>query len=173
MDKARLIIFEGADGAGKSSLINKISSVEPNNYIVSHNGVYKDREEAFMVYNAQLSIPPDSQLILDRSYISELIYGNLIRGEDNSLCIDKVNKLEEKIKIYFRPLVILCNPPINTILSNWEGRIDDEYVKYKDKIELIYNEYQLIEQYTSLPIVRFDYTKQEQSYIALIKELIK
>ena len=173
MSRQRLIIFEGSDGSGKSTLIKKLTSVVPNNYIVNHNGVYKSREVAFAAYNSQLNTPPDSQLLLDRSYISELIYGNVIRGEDNSKIKKEVSKLEERINLYYKPLVVFCNPPLETVLNTWEGRTVDEYVKRKEKITQIYNEYQLIDKYTSLPIVEFDYTDIQNSYLALIRELIK
>jgi len=173
MSRHRLIIFEGCDGSGKSTLIEKLTSVVPNNYLVNHNGVYESREIAFATYNAQLNTHSDSQLLLDRSYISELIYGSIIRGEDNSKIKKEVSKLEDRIKLYFKPLIVFCNPPLETVLNVWEGRTVEEYVKRKEKITQIYNEYQLIDKYTSLPIVEFDYTNVESSYLALIRELIK
>jgi len=174
MNTPRLFIVEGCDGSGKSSFINEIFNYQKYpKYEIIHNGVYKDREDAFHNYNTQVDDNEYHGVVLDRSYISELIYGKVLRGEDNSKYKVDIQSLEDIMRLNFRPIVILCNPPIENVLNTWRSRIDEEHVKDESKIISIYEQYQLIDSFTSLKVIDFDYTDIKRGYINIMKELVK
>lgn len=169
--KRKLIILEGADCTGKSTLLNKIKNEDT---LVIHNGVYESRTVAFETYIDQIADNIYKSVILDRSYISELIYGSIYRGEKNHEWKSEIRLLESMMVSYFSPLVIVCLPPIEIVLNEWQNRINTEYIKDSYTIEAIYAEYQLnIGNYTSLPVVPFNYAQPEQSYINLMKGLLR
>lgn len=70
------IIFEGIDGTGKSTLAKEL---ELNGYEIIHspyNSEFTNIAEHYRVMIENLSKPT----ILDRSFISEMVYGSVLRG---------------------------------------------------------------------------------------------
>lgn len=176
--KNRLLIFEGSDCTGKSTLINKIyetyETLGDSNVILIHNGVYESRAQAFEAYCDQLSDNADKAILLDRSYISELIYGSIYRNEHNSKWKSEIRLVESMASNYYKPLVINCTPPFCVVFDSWVGRINSEYLKDSEVLESVYNEYKKnIKVHTSLPVVNFDYTQIEKSYLAFMKGLLQ
>jgi len=175
MSKKKLLIFEGCDCTGKSTLINKLfpdDFQQERNINVIHNGLFDSREDAFEEYTSQIIRNNDRQitLVLDRSYISELIYGKVLRNQVNKDWHYDTRNLESFMLGNFDPLIVHCHIPFQTMVDKWKAR--DEYVKNIENIERIYNEYERIQDHTILPIVKFDYTKKDLSYIKLVRKLI-
>lgn len=71
-------IFEGPDAAGKTTLAQQFTEQ------VWHNGPDRDltREQLFVKYESQMylaSALPDYRVVIDRSYMSEFVYGTILR----------------------------------------------------------------------------------------------
>lgn len=74
-----VIILEGCDKCGKSTLAKVLS--EKTGYPIVHFGAPKDRKECdemFDMYRDYLGTHDD--VILDRSWYSDLVYGPIFRG---------------------------------------------------------------------------------------------
>jgi thymidylate kinase len=71
-----LIVVEGCDGAGKSTLAAALAA--RHGYAVVHATLTPEGTDLFSKYRAILSRP--GPLVLDRSFVSELVYGPLERG---------------------------------------------------------------------------------------------
>ncbi len=72
-----MIILEGLDGTGKSTLSEKLKQFGYSNLYFAHDPENKD------IYGKYLNILKGGnlqKLILDRSFISEFVYGNVLRG---------------------------------------------------------------------------------------------
>lgn len=75
------IIFEGPDGAGKTTMINKMKEQYPE-AIVTAFGKPPENIDQFIWYSsALLAAKPEEVHILDRSWYSELVYGPIMRGK--------------------------------------------------------------------------------------------
>ncbi|MGW7786093.1 hypothetical protein [Streptomyces tricolor] len=72
----RTIVAEGADGVGKSTLARRF--VSQYGFTAVHSPRTPDHEDLISRYRDLLARP--GRLVLDRSFLSELVYGPLYRG---------------------------------------------------------------------------------------------
>lgn len=134
-----MIIVEGPDGAGKSSLIERL--VEKFNLPVAPRVVSKDTEAMVdLVKWTEDNVTSGFQnRIFDRHrLISEPIYGALMRKAfqpqfDNIVWLTAMNSFLFK---ECRPLVIYCLPPFETVRENVHTGDDNRRVQ--DVIRKIY-----------------------------------
>ncbi len=71
-----LIVLDGCDGTGKTTLVRQISAIFGHRVI--HSSLSDAGTDLFVRYKAILTSP--GPLVLDRSFVSELVYGPLERG---------------------------------------------------------------------------------------------
>jgi thymidylate kinase len=71
-----VIVLEGCDGTGKTTVAAELA--ERHGYAVIHSGRIPDEEGLAEQYRAALDRP--GKIVLDRSFISELVYGPLREG---------------------------------------------------------------------------------------------
>lgn len=85
--KFPIIILEGCDCSGKTTLANAIMTAYPN-HVYIHNAVADDIGALHRnaLYNA-IELSNTHCVIIDRLYLSEYVYGNIFRN-DPSYCID-------------------------------------------------------------------------------------
>ena len=140
--KTKLIIVEGMDNTGKTTLINRLektlvnSTETPSKVKIIHltkppKDIPKDEIESYMntYYDTITSQLLDNHIIslydyiiLDRGYISEYVYGPLYRNRNelditvNNLIYEKKLTKSYKDNIY----LILLNSTSNTFLKNNE-----------------------------------------------------
>lgn len=154
---SEIVIVEGPDGSGKSTLIaNHFSDFQ-----VVHNGVFNSPEDAYLAYAAQLSILEDSEkIVFDRMHISQDIYGPICRNEPRKL---KSHRAIETLLYYREAVVVLCYT--NQSHKNWQerNRGNGEYIRDLDRYLEIFSEYHFdkIGEHTSLPFILYDYTVDE------------
>jgi hypothetical protein len=72
----RTVVLEGCDGVGKSTLAQRLAS--DHGFTVVHSGRTPDGVDLAERYRQILSQP--GRLALDRSFVSELVYGPLRHG---------------------------------------------------------------------------------------------
>jgi hypothetical protein len=72
----RTIVLEGCDGVGKTTLANRL--VQHEGFEVVHSAVTPTHVNLAERYRQLLDRP--GKLVLDRSFVSELVYGPLFRG---------------------------------------------------------------------------------------------
>ena len=105
----KLILFEGPDACGKTTLINSIKK-EYDAYI--HNGLYPSQQTAIDAYMDQFeSFEKYNQsglTLIDRAHWSEQVYGKVIR--DTNLLLSDWDMLENKLND-IGAIVILCLAP--------------------------------------------------------------
>ena len=117
-----MIIIEGPDNSGKTTLLNKLQVEHKLGYLViPHRGPVQRYHELYcnMEYILNVVIKRSSKrYILDRlPLISESIYGPLCRKRDIW-----VENFEDKIRftkalITLDPFIIYCRPPMENILD--------------------------------------------------------
>jgi len=79
-----LIILEGCDGVGKTTLAEELSA--RHGYMIVHAARTPDGTDLFAKYSAVLERP--GPLVLDRSFPSELVYGPLDHGRSRLTLVD-------------------------------------------------------------------------------------
>lgn len=106
-----LLILEGVDGAGKSTLA---SELEKEGYKIVHrlyNPDYADFSQAYEDLLLEISEPT----VLDRSFISEIVYGQVLR-QHSRLSLEALSYLL-KIASMKMGKVLYCYAPSEVIRS--------------------------------------------------------
>jgi len=153
MALAKIIILEGADGSGKTTLANWLHDV--HGYQVVKTNAPKPGEDIFKTYTdplmaAAASVAPT---VFDRHYLGETIYGPLLRGQDG-LGAHGAALLERLVAALGAALVI-CAPPWETLVAGWGSK--EDMLKHTDQLRAVNDRY-LIEA-KRLGLAVYDWTK--------------
>lgn len=72
-----MLIIEGIDGVGKTTLVEYLQSYGMKKYHFDYDSKNMDLFSKYM----KVLLEDDSELVLDRSFISEMVYGPVIRNK--------------------------------------------------------------------------------------------
>jgi GTPase SAR1 family protein len=150
-----LIVVEGPDNAGKSTLVHRLAD---DLKLVSVKNYTKPKDEreivAFVEAMIELYAPhiPRFIPILDRfSLISEPVYGPLFRGKsviDPRRSIAMLGALN--------PRIVYCRPPIDLILDFKTPQMEGVREKGRALVEA-YDAFIAKIEDSGVPVLRFDY----------------
>jgi len=160
-----VIIVEGPDGAGKTTLIKSLLERWPF-LELAPRVVSKDAE-------AMVDLPAwiadslehwgEKPMLFDRHrLISETIYGPILRGSAEQGFDDPIQMLLWMGDFYrCQPIIIYCLPPLQVVRENiWD---DPDNVVVQGKIDAIYQAYcaraAIDEEATQARVFIYDYTK--------------
>lgn len=156
----RLIIVEGADGTGKTTLINKF--LEQGAILVPV--IAKDSENydgIFRCWNEEV-YRRDEDIVMDRCIFTDMVYRYVKGGKPTRSSLLVILKSLSK----FQSVIIHCNNKdcYKQSMVRGENFITDE--KDSDKICELYNFlFFVIKNYTNIPVIEYDYdsniSKQE------------
>lgn len=157
-----MIIIEGPDGGGKTTLIRQLQ--ERYGLSVAPRVVSKDTEPMVdLVAWVEENLNNGFQhAIFDRHrLISEPIYGPILRQKQQP-GFDNLIQLAYWTKRFYaiEPLIIYCLPPLEVVRANVTG--DPDNTKVADKIDQIYAAYChriSIEWAARAPVQVWDYTR--------------
>lgn len=134
-----ITIVEGCDGAGKTTYVNELSQLAPDDTITIHSGPL--RRPPLVEYLLQLEQHRDRNLIADRWHLGELVYGPLYRGS-SQLTAAQLAYVEMTLQARAANRIIL-DTPFRTIqqrlASRGEDFLQDEHVHlvvdfYEDRL---------------------------------------
>jgi thymidylate kinase len=159
-----ILILEGPDGAGKTTLAETLRQRFQNNgmvHIVKH-GPYTgvEPEHLCRIYFRAMSpaLTFDDTVIMDRSWISEPIYGEVYRNGANRIDTPRKRMLE-RVALSRGAVVVHCQPDFEVCAETFEKRPEEEYLDDISQLEQVYNEYEALPLITNLPTVHYDYTR--------------
>lgn len=135
--KFPIVIVEGADCQGKSTLINQLMEKHPNNCYI-HNAVTDDIKSLHEnTIDAALVASQEHWVFIDRLHLSEKIYGTIFRNGP-SYDIDMFDKmLTNKIPTLKK---ILCVVDKETSLTKHAERKNKEMFDDISKVWDMYND---------------------------------
>lgn len=164
-----IVILEGPDGAGKSTLAKALQAEFPKSVLL-HNGPQAglSSTDLYNAYFTQLRKAAQQPVILDRCWVSENVYGPIHRGVSR-LTPWQTQSLEAEA-LGLGALLIMCRPSFKKCLVAFEsGR--EEMLKSRDALWDVYNTYESVK--TGLPTVIYDYRlwpNKPEAFIKKIKE---
>ena len=134
-----IIILEGIDGGGKSTLAKTIKILSPIPATIVHNGPMKGTvEEEYIL--PLLRAKPDELLIADRWHLSECVYGALYRDKSE---VGPVTLLAiEALLTKQKAARFIALPPLKIVRERLATR-GEEFLKEAD-IELVHTYYQTV-----------------------------
>ncbi|MFX0132536.1 MAG: hypothetical protein ACFFDN_02700 [Candidatus Hodarchaeota archaeon] len=137
-----IIIFEGVDKSGKSTLINHFNGLIIKNRIIPTNKTYipiYQKSQSALLNFLKNHDKEKYNILLDRSYISEIVYSKVKRNYDafDDIFYEFLSNEYRKMNCF----VVYCYAPI---VSLWE-RISEKYdfkdVKNIDELKLARERY--------------------------------
>jgi hypothetical protein len=148
-----IIICEGPDGAGKTTLANEFVKL---GFEYVHNGAPQPGEDLFETYTKQILRFGLQDVVFDRLHLGEIIYGTIVRGK-SLLTIEQIRLLNRLI--YSRgATTFFCLPKFDTVFANWSARHGQEYVRLPMHMRQIYDMYRsLLQEYQGLNHQVIDY----------------
>lgn len=161
-----IIILEGPDGAGKTTLAETLRhrlQQDKMTHVIKH-GPYKGlvAEELCKIYFRSMSqaLTYDDHVIMDRSWLSEPIYGNAYR--DGMCRVDMPRRrMLERVALSRGAVIVHCQPSFELCLQTFNSRRDDEYLDTSAQLRRVYDEYESLKLHTSLPVIHYDYQYDE------------
>lgn len=149
-----ILILEGPDGSGKSTLANKLSA--QTGYPVVHRSAPKSEDEKkAMMQMYKQAIAESKDIIFDRCWYSEMVYGPVMR---DATCIsyEDMYKLELEL-CNCGALIIYCTGPVRRMWDRCTKRGED-YIGSFETFSAIHDGYEQIMSLPHLiPVVRYAY----------------
>lgn len=127
-----LTIFEGPDGGGKTTLAMKYAKANGAKYVHFPSLPNVHTSLGRMYVEAMLpALEGYQDVVFDRSWLSERIYGYAFREGADRLGIASIRMLE-RLAMRCGAIVINCLPPYETVLETFKDRkhlemLDDDY----------------------------------------------
>lgn len=137
-----IVIFEGVNKTGKSSIIKMLNELIPDS-IVFYDRTVRDRYAktfyAKMAMNAQLmtmtqmfkQVPTDKIILLDRFHLSEYVYGKIERSYD---CMKDVLVIDDVLAKMGAKIIYMEDN-----IDGLNDRCGKDMTRYKEEYELILN----------------------------------
>lgn len=149
-----IIIVEGPDGAGKTTLINKLLTQYPHAKTY-HFGAPAKGEDQLLRYALPMINSPDDMLIYDRSWYSEFVYGPVMRGV-YELKEAHCRLLEALAKHHGGSHVFYLTAPIDILWERCQER-GETYIPSKKCLQQISEEYDTVmNTLPELPVFKVD-----------------
>lgn len=133
-----IIILEGIDGAGKTTLAQHILEASQIETTILHRGPLQGTVEDELIYPLQ-RVTADELLISDRWHLGELIYGPIYRGK--SVVEGFYNDLIDQLLFDMNAVKVVLSPPLDVIKARLEARGED-YLQpeHVDQVHALYEE---------------------------------
>lgn len=154
-----LIILEGPDGSGKTTLANWLAARKTMR-IVKH-GPYHGATSQLLpaIYESSLG----DQVVLDRSWLSEPIYGSVMRGGADRIGTP-ARRVLERAALEYDAIVVLTLPSYETCERTWKARPESEYLPSPEQLHAVYKLYdQGLD--TDLPLFYYNYTRDHPDLV--------
>jgi thymidylate kinase len=134
----RIIIIEGPDGAGKTTLVDLLAG----DYVVTKHGSYPDEAQIWKrFFDSMLPAYSDkADVLLDRSWISEPIYGAVYRHGLNRI-EPWQKRLLEHITDKCETKIVWCLPPVEVCIDVFNSRKESEMLDDEFQLREVYSLY--------------------------------
>jgi hypothetical protein len=162
-----MIIVEGADNVGKSTLIKQLLELDPGLRVLHRDRFKPNQEETIATSYLRALIPADGDRVAharglaDRFFASECIYGDLFRS--GCRMTDGEHQAVRLMLNSYNALIVHCDPPDAAITKSWAEREQ----LYDHNPLLIANAYRerLASCFPGREIINYDYTSSTASHL--------
>lgn len=157
MLSAKLTIFEGPDGAGKSTAAKAYAEATGARYV--HFGPLPRVGKNLARIYVEAMLPAllgYQNVVLDRCWLSELPYGLAFREGKDRLDGSASRRMLERLAFRCGAVVVRCLPPWDMVKVNYLARKQLEMLDDESQLGIVYDAY--LDEPTDLPDLTYDYT---------------
>lgn len=149
-----ILIIEGPDGSGKTTLANQLS--RQTGYPIIHRSQPKTEEEKKLMMGEYIqTIKANKNAIFDRCWYSEMVYGPVMR-DASVLSYPEMYELE-RLAAKAGAMIIYCTGPESALWMRCMKRGED-YITCRDTFKAIHKSYEdLMSVPHYIPVVRYEY----------------
>ncbi len=159
MRSKSLTIFEGPDGAGKSTAAQRYAELTGARYVhfpaLPHVGKNLGRMYVEAMVPALLGY---QDVVFDRCWLSELPYGIAFRNGVDRLG-HASRRMLERLAMRCGAVVVHCDPGWETVRRNYLGRRESELLENEAQLNDVFSIYQITQ--THLPWLTYDYQTRD------------
>lgn len=167
-NSCRVTIFEGPDGAGKSTIAEEYAKRTGARYF--HHGPYKRLGwpglSRMFVESMMPALLGHEDVVLDRCWVSEPIYADAFRQGKDRVGMARSRQLD-RLAMRCGAVIVKCLPPWAHVKSSFTGRQADEYLDNEQQLLRVYGDYSH-DLNTHLHEVEYDYTKSLGKPLGLV-----
>lgn len=164
---ARLTIFEGPDGGGKTTAAIEYAKETGAHYV--HLGSFPSLREGLARMYVEAMMPAilgHADVVMDRCWMSEPIYGSIYRGAPRLTGVEV--RMLERLAMRCATVVVRCMTTKDEMLNHWRGRLASELVKDETKMRAIIDAY--VNMPTSLPLVEWNYLMHPSEHLQVLED---
>lgn len=153
-----MIVIEGGDNTGKTTLIKQLMDADPRLHLLKRPRFKPERKESIGTSYLECLLPENvdrvhqSWGIADRLLASECIYGRLFR--DGCRMNEAEHRAINHVLASFDAVVVWCDPPNDAIVRAWKDREQ----LYDDPIKIAEAYRASMTDSFKVPFVRYDWT---------------
>jgi hypothetical protein len=97
-------------------------------------------------------------VVLDRSWLSEPIYGAVFRNGVNRITTTHARMLQ-RCALTCNAIIVLCLPPLEVCLANYRKRKEIEYLDNESQLRATWHLYNKLTPPAGIDVLRYDYTR--------------
>jgi hypothetical protein len=154
---AKITIFEGPDGGGKTTAATEFAKETGARYVHFSALPRVDKGLGRMYVEAMLpALLGYQDVVLDRCWLSEEPYGVAFRNNRLRITEGQIRVLE-RLALRCGAVVVRCLPSWEVVRNNYLSRKNLEMLDNEDQLRVVYDFYKRPHQ-THLPSILFDYT---------------
>ena len=159
-----IVIIEGPDGAGKTSLARELQQRCLLGY--HHEGPPPLDKTPQEHYISTLRSFEGRDVVIDRFALGERVYGPALRGEDK-LGADGWREFSRETD-RMGVIEVICLPPIEVCLANWKASVKDELFEGNDLLFRTYGAFAYFALREEFRYTIFDYTRMNVEDLLLL-----
>lgn len=151
-----IIIIEGVDGSGKTMLAEQLQ--EQTGYKLIHRSKPESEEEKQQMLKMYIDlITAGEDVIFDRCWYSEIVYGQIMRDESH-ISMQQMYDLEVLVA-KVGGIIIHCTGKIDTLWQRACLRGEDYITEYSTFVALMDYYEAVFKMHHKIPVVKYEYKK--------------
>lgn len=158
MSLPQLLVLEGPDGCGKTTLARQLAEEHGYMHIAHGPEPGMGSHALFSQYARALSCANRRRVVIDRAWLSEHVYGSVHR---DFIRLDSFHeRMLSRIALSFGGAHVFCMPPLEHCLRVFNSRRDQEMLESNEAMAAVYGMYEHLFYHATyqMPHVIYDIT---------------